>query len=181
MTEDVLVVVAAGPGLGRSVALRFAREGVAVGLVARPTDRLADLAAELSAAGARSVATAAADVGDAPSLRAAMGALRSELGPATVLVYNGSAYVEGRTDGVVGRAAAAGARRRRGRRPGGGPGGRARDARRRPRDDRADRQRGGGPGVHQRRGCRRREGGAAQPGAVAAQGAGTPTGSGRSP
>jgi len=45
MTEDVLVVVAAGPGLGRSVALRFAREGAAVGLVARATDRLADLAA----------------------------------------------------------------------------------------------------------------------------------------
>ena len=41
------------------------------------------------------MATAAADVGDEPSLRAAMGALRSELGPATVLVYNGSAYVEG--------------------------------------------------------------------------------------
>ena len=40
MTEDVLVVVAAGPGLGRSVALRFAREGAAVGLVARATDRL---------------------------------------------------------------------------------------------------------------------------------------------
>jgi NAD(P)-dependent dehydrogenase (short-subunit alcohol dehydrogenase family) len=47
------------------------------------------------AAGARSVATAAADVADEPSLRAAMAALSSELGPATVLVYNGSAYVEG--------------------------------------------------------------------------------------
>jgi NAD(P)-dependent dehydrogenase (short-subunit alcohol dehydrogenase family) len=95
MTEDVLVVVAAGPGLGRSVALRYAREGAAVGLVARATDRLSDLAAELMAAGARSVATAAADVADEPSLRAAMAALSSELGPATVLVYNGSAYVEG--------------------------------------------------------------------------------------
>ena len=95
MTEDVLVVVAAGPGLGRSVALRFAREGAAVGLVSRASDRLSDLAAELTAAGARSVATAAADVADEPSLRTAMGTLRSELGPATVLVYNGSAYVEG--------------------------------------------------------------------------------------
>ena len=95
MTEDVLVVVAAGPGLGRSVALRFAREGAAVGLVSRASDRLSDLAAELTAAGARSVATAAADVADEPSLRTAMGTLRGELGPATVLVYNGSAYVEG--------------------------------------------------------------------------------------
>jgi NAD(P)-dependent dehydrogenase (short-subunit alcohol dehydrogenase family) len=94
MTE-VLLVVAAGPGLGRAVALRFAREGAAVGLVARSTDRLADLAAELSATGAPAVASAAADVGDEPALRRAMASLRSELGSATVLVYNGSAYVEG--------------------------------------------------------------------------------------
>ena len=92
---DVLVVVAAGPGLGRAVALRFAREGAAVGLVARSTDKLAELVTEVSVAGARAVATAAADVGDEAALRRAMGALRAELGEATALVYNGSAYVEG--------------------------------------------------------------------------------------
>ncbi len=95
VAADVLVVVAAGPGLGRAVALRFAREGAAVGLVARSTDKLADLVAEVSAAGARAVATAAGDVGDEAALRGAMGALRAELGGATALVYNGSAYVEG--------------------------------------------------------------------------------------
>lgn len=95
MTGDVLVVVAAGPGLGRAVALRFAREGTAVGLVARAGDRLDQLAGEASAAGARAVATAAADVGDEEVLRRALGALRDALGEATVLVYNGSAYVEG--------------------------------------------------------------------------------------
>lgn len=95
MSGDVLVVVAAGPGLGRAVALRFAREGVAVGLVARSTDRLADLVAEVTAAGASAVATAAADAGDETALRTAMAALRAELGDPTVLVYNGSAYVEG--------------------------------------------------------------------------------------
>ena len=47
VAADVLVVVAAGPGLGRAVALRFAREGAAVGLVARSTDKLADLVAEV--------------------------------------------------------------------------------------------------------------------------------------
>lgn len=92
---EVLVVVAAGPGLGRSVALRFAREGAAVGLVARSADSAASLAEELRAAGAREVATAAGDVGDEPALRAALGDLRDRLGPATALVYNGSAYVEG--------------------------------------------------------------------------------------
>ena len=92
---DVLVVVAAGPGLGRAVALRFAREGAAVGLVARSADKLGELVTEVSVAGARAVATAAADVGDEAALRRAMGALRAELGEATALVYNGSAYVEG--------------------------------------------------------------------------------------
>jgi NAD(P)-dependent dehydrogenase (short-subunit alcohol dehydrogenase family) len=92
---DVLVVVAAGPGLGRAVALRFAREGAAVGLVARSADKLGELVTEVSTAGARAVATAAADVGDEAALRGALGALRGELGEATALVYNGSAYVEG--------------------------------------------------------------------------------------
>jgi NAD(P)-dependent dehydrogenase (short-subunit alcohol dehydrogenase family) len=95
VTTEVLVVVAAGPGLGRAVALRFAREGAAVGLVARSTDRLDGLVAEVSAAGAPVVATAAADVGDEAGLRAALASLRADLGEATVLVYNGSAYVEG--------------------------------------------------------------------------------------
>ena len=88
---DVLVVVAAGPGLGRAVALRFAREGAAVGLVARSADRLDDLVAELTAAGARAVATAAADVADEAGLRRAMADLRAALGEANALVYNGSA------------------------------------------------------------------------------------------
>jgi len=100
VTAEVLVVVAAGPGLGRAVALRFAREGAAVGLVARSPDRLADLVAEVSSAGAPAVATAAADVGDEAGLRAALAALRAELGEATVLVYNGSAYVEGSVTAV---------------------------------------------------------------------------------
>ena len=93
--REVLVVVAAGPGLGRSVALRFAREGAAVGLVARSADSAAALAGELAAAGAPAVATAAADVGDEQALRAALGDLARVLGPATALVYNGSAYVQG--------------------------------------------------------------------------------------
>jgi NAD(P)-dependent dehydrogenase (short-subunit alcohol dehydrogenase family) len=92
---DVLVVVAAGPGLGRSVALRFAREGYRVGLVARSTDDLGQLADEVRGAGGPRVAVAAGDAGDEESLRGALRRLADELGPATVLVYNGSAYVQG--------------------------------------------------------------------------------------
>lgn len=92
---EVLVVVAAGPGLGRSVALRFAREGAAVGLVARAPGPAESLAVELRSAGAAEVAVATADVGDEAALRAALGDLRARLGPATATVYNGSAYVQG--------------------------------------------------------------------------------------
>jgi NAD(P)-dependent dehydrogenase (short-subunit alcohol dehydrogenase family) len=79
---DVLVVVAAGPGLGRSVA-------------ARASDGLRDLADEIRGAGSPRVAVAAGDAGDEQSLRSAMRQLASALGPATVLAYNGSAYVTG--------------------------------------------------------------------------------------
>ncbi|HEU4913470.1 MAG TPA: SDR family NAD(P)-dependent oxidoreductase, partial [Actinomycetes bacterium] len=95
MSAGVLVVVAAGPGLGRAVALRFAREGYAVGLLARSTAKLAGLADEVRSAGAAEVATVEADVADEESLRSALRGLADQLGPATVLVFNGSAYVEG--------------------------------------------------------------------------------------
>ena len=92
---EILLVVAAGPGLGRSVALRFAREGAAVGLVARSKESAEALAAELRAVGAPEVALSAGDVGDEAALRAALGELRERLGPATATVYNGSAFVQG--------------------------------------------------------------------------------------
>jgi len=92
---EVLVVVAAGPGLGRSVALRYAREGAAVGLVARSVESAEALAGELRAAGAPEVLAVAGDVADETALRAALGDLREQLGPATALVYNGSAFVQG--------------------------------------------------------------------------------------
>lgn len=88
-------MVAAGPGLGRAVALRFAREGFAVGLVARSADRLSGLAAEVRGTGSAQVAVASGDVGDEASLRSALREVAEALGPATVLVFNGSAYVEG--------------------------------------------------------------------------------------
>lgn len=91
----VLVVVAAGPGLGAAVARRFAAEGCAVGLLARSPEGPPGLTGELRALGVP-VAVAAADVGDETALRAAMRSLRDQLGDPTVLVFNGSAYVEGR-------------------------------------------------------------------------------------
>jgi NADP-dependent 3-hydroxy acid dehydrogenase YdfG len=92
---DVLVVVAAGPGLGLAVARRFAREGATIGLVARSADRLEELAGELRGAGA-TVGVAVSDVADPVSLRQAFATLRELVGDATALAFNASEYVEGR-------------------------------------------------------------------------------------
>jgi NADP-dependent 3-hydroxy acid dehydrogenase YdfG len=93
--SDVVVVVAAGPGLGLAVARRFAREGAIVGLIARSTDRLEQLADQLRGAGA-TVAVAAADVADPTALRQAFAVLRELVGDPSALVFNASEYVEGR-------------------------------------------------------------------------------------
>jgi NADP-dependent 3-hydroxy acid dehydrogenase YdfG len=45
--KRVVAVMGAGPGIGRSVALRFAREGFAVALLARSVDKLATLAHDI--------------------------------------------------------------------------------------------------------------------------------------
>jgi NAD(P)-dependent dehydrogenase (short-subunit alcohol dehydrogenase family) len=99
MTEpddtDVLIVVAAGPGLGRAVARRFAREGAIIGLIARSADRLAELAEDLRGDGA-TVGVAACDVADPVALRQAFATLRELVGDPTALVFNASEYVEGR-------------------------------------------------------------------------------------
>jgi short-subunit dehydrogenase len=95
-TGEVLIVVAAGPGLGAAVARRFAAAGASVGLLARSAPKLADLASDLRSRGAAAVAVAEADAADPVVLRAALAVLGDELGDATVLVFNGSEYVEGR-------------------------------------------------------------------------------------
>jgi NAD(P)-dependent dehydrogenase (short-subunit alcohol dehydrogenase family) len=99
MTE-IVAVVAAGPGLGLSVARRFAREGADIALVARSAQRLAPLIDELEALGVR-VHAASADVADEGSLRAGLEDVRRVLGDPSVLVYNGSEYVQGRPTTVA--------------------------------------------------------------------------------
>ncbi len=83
MSEKPLcTIVGMGPGIGRAVAVRFAREGFAIGMISRDADQLREFEREL--AGARGIA---ADAGDEAELRSAL----RNLGPASVLVYNASA------------------------------------------------------------------------------------------
>lgn len=83
-------VVGVGPGIGLSVARRFAREGFQVALLARDRARLAEHAKELTDEGA--VARPFhADCSVPAQVREALRHVSAEMSPPTVLVYNAAA------------------------------------------------------------------------------------------
>ena len=69
LTDKTIVIIGAGPGFGRTLALEAAREGATVVVAARSAERLEKLAAEVTEAGGRAVA-ATVDATDAESVRA---------------------------------------------------------------------------------------------------------------
>lgn len=83
----VAVVTGASDGIGRALSLELAREGYAVGLIARRVDRLATLQAAIEGDGGRAFA-AAADVADREALLAAVRRIEDALGPTDLLVAN---------------------------------------------------------------------------------------------
>jgi NAD(P)-dependent dehydrogenase (short-subunit alcohol dehydrogenase family) len=93
-TRSVAAVVGVGPGLGAALARRFSR-GYSVAIVARNRDYLADLAREISAAGASALAVPA-DVASAEEISRAFDAIRGELGAPEILLYNAAMRPFGR-------------------------------------------------------------------------------------
>jgi NAD(P)-dependent dehydrogenase (short-subunit alcohol dehydrogenase family) len=87
--REVAVIVGTGPGLSASLARLFAKEGMAVAVAARNTDKLADLAAET---GAR---TYACDAVDAAAVDGLFDAVTTDLGTPNLVVYNASRRVRG--------------------------------------------------------------------------------------
>lgn len=81
-----IVVCGAGPGLGRSVARRYGREGYDVALVARRAEPLASLADDLRAEGL-AVHPLAADLADEASVGRLADRIRQEVGEPDVLYY----------------------------------------------------------------------------------------------
>lgn len=81
------MIVGAGPGLGFSLARRFARGGFELALVGRNADRLDRLAEALLAEG-HSARGFAADAGDETALTAAFGRIAAWNGDVGVLIYN---------------------------------------------------------------------------------------------
>jgi len=87
MTPSTVLVTGASSGLGRGLALHYARAGATVHAVARRADRLAALRAEAEAAGAPgAVVPVGADVLDAEALVAAIRAAEAASGGALDLV-----------------------------------------------------------------------------------------------
>ncbi|WP_299986049.1 3-ketoacyl-ACP reductase [uncultured Pontibacter sp.] len=81
------LITGAGKGMGRAIAIALAQEGVNVGLLARTTSQLEEVAAEVKKLGVKaSVATA--DVTDINSVNEAVKAIGTELGPIDILINN---------------------------------------------------------------------------------------------
>ncbi|MEU9396999.1 SDR family NAD(P)-dependent oxidoreductase [Streptomyces sp. NPDC048324] len=80
-------LIGAGPGLGLATARRFGAAGHRVALIARNTQRLDDLTAELTRDGIEARGFAA-DVLDIESLTAALYAAGASLGPVEILQYS---------------------------------------------------------------------------------------------
>ncbi|MDQ3413700.1 MAG: SDR family NAD(P)-dependent oxidoreductase [Verrucomicrobiota bacterium] len=94
----VALITGVGPGLGASLARRFAREGCAVGLVARHLTFIEELAGEFVSAGGKSIALVA-DVSRPAEVKDAVQRTRAELGPISLLLHNASSSAG---DGLLG-------------------------------------------------------------------------------
>lgn len=91
VATDVLTIVGAGPGLGASMARRFAAGGWAVGVVTRREETAIACVSDLERYGAPSFGLAA-DAVSKPSLDAALDELTGVLGVPSVIAYNASLY-----------------------------------------------------------------------------------------
>jgi len=86
-----LAIVGAGPGLGSSLARRFAEQGWSVALVAKRRDVLDGCLSELARFGVNTCA-AEADVVDRPALERAFASIENAVGVPDAVVYNASIY-----------------------------------------------------------------------------------------
>lgn len=85
--REVVVITGASAGLGRAIAERFARDGCAIGLIARGAERLEQAARSVETLGGRALALPL-DVADAAAVEAAAQRVEHVLGPIDVWINN---------------------------------------------------------------------------------------------
>jgi NAD(P)-dependent dehydrogenase (short-subunit alcohol dehydrogenase family) len=95
LAERVAFITGGGRGIGRAVALAFAREGARVMVVARTNAEVEKVAREIrSAAGERAAAHAICDVSDADSVTAAFAAASDFFGAGPDVLVNSAGIAE---------------------------------------------------------------------------------------
>lgn len=85
------LITGSGRGIGRAIAILFAKEGASVFLAARTHQQLASTAAEISDAGGQA-AFAVADVAKEEDCRRIVASARDKFGPVSILVNNAGHY-----------------------------------------------------------------------------------------
>ncbi len=85
--KRVALVTGAGRGIGRAIAIAFAKSGFRVAITARTVAELTDVADEIRAAGGETM-TLAADLSDRAAPARIVQAVKRELGPVEILVNN---------------------------------------------------------------------------------------------
>jgi 3-oxoacyl-[acyl-carrier protein] reductase len=84
----IALVTGASQGIGRACALRLAKDGASVALAARNQEKLAEVAAEIAAAGG-TAHVFALDLGSEESIKACAKAVIAHFGKVEILVNNG--------------------------------------------------------------------------------------------
>lgn len=95
LTGKKAIITGAGKGIGKSVALALAHEGVHVGLIARSENDLITLAAEITELGGTAF-YATADVSNRAEIEGAIVKLEKELGDTDILINNAGTGIFGK-------------------------------------------------------------------------------------
>lgn len=86
-SREVALVTGAGSGIGEAIAIRFANDGMAVGVLDLNAGAAKSVARRINGSGGRAIALEA-DIAEKSRVDAAVARLRSELGSVLVLVNN---------------------------------------------------------------------------------------------